>query len=91
MKNYAYMIFLTILSHFLTSSIQTETSTSRSVTHPQSAPGLARLTSELGHPSSKCSGPSTLNFRVPFAWVIPTLVIAYWYYYPFNPYKAYVC
>jgi hypothetical protein len=41
----------------------------------------------LGHPS----GPSTLNFEVPFAWVTPTLVIAYWYYYPFNPYKPYVC
>jgi hypothetical protein len=45
----------------------------------------------LGHPSSKCSGSSTLNFRVPFAWVTPTLAIAYWYYYPFNPYKPYVC
>jgi hypothetical protein len=45
----------------------------------------------LGHPSSKCSEPSTLNFRVPFAWVTPTLAIAYWYYYPFNPYKPYVC
>jgi hypothetical protein len=45
----------------------------------------------LGHPSSKCSRPSTLNFQVLFVWVTPTLVIAYWYYYPFNLYKPYVC
>jgi hypothetical protein len=47
MKNYAYMIFF---DHFITPitfSIHTETVTSRLVTHPQSAPGLARLTSEL--------------------------------------------
>jgi hypothetical protein len=30
-----------------TSSIHTETATSHSVTHPQSAPGLARLTFEF--------------------------------------------
>jgi hypothetical protein len=45
----------------------------------------------LGHPSSKCSGPSTLNFQVPFAWTISTPIIPYCYYYPFNPYKPYIC
>jgi hypothetical protein len=45
----------------------------------------------FGHPSSKYFRPSTLNFQVPFAWVTPTLVITCWYYYPFNPYKPYVC
>jgi hypothetical protein len=47
MKNYAYMIFF---DHFITpsiTSIHTETMTFRSVTHPQSAPGLARLTSKF--------------------------------------------
>jgi hypothetical protein len=46
MKNYAYMIF----DHFITpeiSSVHTEMTTSHSVTHPQSALGLARLTSEF--------------------------------------------
>jgi hypothetical protein len=47
MKKYAYMIFF---DHFITpetSSIHTKTATSCSVTHPQSAPGLARLTFEF--------------------------------------------
>jgi hypothetical protein len=47
MKNYAYMIFF---DHFITpgtSSIHTETVTSRLVTHSQSALGLARLTFEF--------------------------------------------
>jgi hypothetical protein len=46
MKNYAYMIF----DHFITpkiSSVHTKMTTSHSVTYPQSAPGLARLTSEF--------------------------------------------
>jgi hypothetical protein len=47
MKNYSYMIFFDHFITLLTSSIQTKTSTSRSVTHPQSALGLARLTSEF--------------------------------------------
>jgi hypothetical protein len=47
MKNYADMIFF---DHFITpsiTSIHTETMTSRSVTYPQSAPSLARLSSEF--------------------------------------------
>jgi hypothetical protein len=47
MKNYTYMIFF---YHFITPgtfSIHTETMTSRLITHPQSAPSLARLTSKF--------------------------------------------
>jgi hypothetical protein len=47
MKNYAYIIFF---YHFITpsiTSIHTEMMTSHSVTHPQSAPDLARLTYEF--------------------------------------------
>jgi hypothetical protein len=43
MKNYAYMIFLTILSHLEPSQF------------------TLKRDFPLGHPSSKCSGPSTLD------------------------------
>jgi hypothetical protein len=65
MKNYAYMIFLTILSHLEPS----------------------QFTLKRWLPAWS----PTLNFWVPFALVTPIFVIAYWYYYPFNPYKPYVC
>jgi hypothetical protein len=47
MKNYAYMIFFDHFNTPRTLSIHTETVTSRLVTHPQSAPSLARLTSKF--------------------------------------------
>jgi hypothetical protein len=89
MKNYEYMIFLTILPHLKPPQFTPKWRL------PTRSP-ILKVSHQngnfpLGHLSSKCSGPSTLNFRVPFAWVTPTLIIAYWYYSPFNPYKPYVC